>query len=338
MAKRFGERLDIERFNLDQLQDARNKIRTKLSQVETNSKFESVLQDDSYQKAKMFLDVINTAIEEKSHIQEKAVSQAQQKLMGQAYALKKGEMKASDASEEVKKLAKEMSLSDLKDFASTKHKDLPTKKTDESKQAMSGETSAKNKAALQKELKSLQGKDDAKSKARVKQIKKMLGESVLREGEEEKAQLIMAAKDMVDRITGWLEDTAEMQTESMLELSDSIRDELGSDVAEQFTGAVKPALEAMYNTLTDSREKVTGALGILTGEGAPPEQMGAEGGEEAPAEEPVEEPAGEGGDEFAASEPAAGGTEAEGREKRESVDYRNLSLLLAGQKKRLSDS
>lgn len=297
LAKRFGERLDIDNFNLDQLQDARNKIRTKLSQVESNSKFESVLNDDSYQKAKLFLDVINTAIEEKSHIQEKYKSDAQRKAVHAAKAEKKG-------------------------------------KTNENK---SNEMSDKEKAKLKQELKTLMQKDDEKSKARVKEIKGMLGESVLREGEEEKAQLIMAAKDMVDRITGWLEDTAEMQTESMLELSDSIRDELGSDVAEQFTGAVKPALEAMYNTLTDSREKVTGALGILTGEGAPPEQLGAEGGEEAPAEEPVEEPIG-GEDEFAASEPAAGGTEAEGREKRESIDYRNLSLLLAGQKKRLSDS
>lgn len=58
-------------------------------------------------------------------VSEKAVSKAQQKLMGQAYALKKGDMKAKDASKEVKKLAKDMSKSDLKDFASTKHKGKP---------------------------------------------------------------------------------------------------------------------------------------------------------------------------------------------------------------------
>ena len=58
-------------------------------------------------------------------VAEKAVSKAQQKLMGQAYALKKGDMKAKDASKEVKKLAKDMSKSDLKDFASTKHKGKP---------------------------------------------------------------------------------------------------------------------------------------------------------------------------------------------------------------------
>ena len=43
--------------------------------------------------------------------------------MGMVYAYKKGEMK--DASDEVKKIAKGISLKDVKKFASTKHKDLP---------------------------------------------------------------------------------------------------------------------------------------------------------------------------------------------------------------------
>ena len=59
----------------------------------------------------------------------------------------------------------------------------------------------------------------------------------------------MAAKDMVDRLTGWMEDTAEMQTESMLELADAIRDEMGSEASEAFTSLVKPALESMYGVV-----------------------------------------------------------------------------------------
>ena len=30
----------------------------------------------------------------------------------------------------------------------------------------------------------------------------------VKEGAEEEAQLVMAAKDMVDKVTGWMEDTA----------------------------------------------------------------------------------------------------------------------------------
>ena len=54
-------------------------------------------------------------------------SKQQQKFMGMAHALKKGEMKPSDASPELKKVAKSMSDKDVKDFASTSHKGLPKK-------------------------------------------------------------------------------------------------------------------------------------------------------------------------------------------------------------------
>ena len=47
--------------------------------------------------------------------------------MGMAHALKKGEMKPSDASPELKRVAKSMSDKDVKDFASTSHKGLPRK-------------------------------------------------------------------------------------------------------------------------------------------------------------------------------------------------------------------
>lgn len=54
-----------------------------------------------------------------------AKSKVQQRLMGMAYSLKKGEMDPKDASQEVKDLAASMSIEDLKDFAETKHKGLP---------------------------------------------------------------------------------------------------------------------------------------------------------------------------------------------------------------------
>lgn len=65
------------------------------------------------------------AFESVEELDEKAVSQAQQKLMGMALAYKRGEM--DDASDEVKNLAKSMSMKDLEDFAGTKHDDLPKK-------------------------------------------------------------------------------------------------------------------------------------------------------------------------------------------------------------------
>ena len=160
-------------------------------------------------------------------------------------------------------------------------------------------------------------------------------DQAITEGAEEAATLVMAAKDMVDRVTGWMEDTAEMQTESMLEIGDKIRDEMGSEQSESFIGTVKPALEQLFTTLETTRDALTGGVAVLTGEGAP-ETMG----DEAPAEDPEMEPtvdaeadaeAPEEGDEFAAAEPATGGEEEAGRETRESVERsRRLGTILGG--------
>jgi len=145
----------------------------------------------------------------------------------------------------------------------------------------------------------------------------------------------MAAKDMVDRVTGWMEDTAEMQTESMLELADAIRDEMGSEAAEAFTGSVKPALEAMYGVMETTRQTLTQGVGQLTGEAEPVDAMGAEDpGMEDPAMEPTDDmdaaaevPVdGEVEDDFGAADAAAGGEELGGREKRESRDNSKKKL------------
>jgi len=54
-----------------------------------------------------------------------ATSKAQQRLMGMAYACKIG--KANYCPPRIKKIASSMSKQDLKDFAETKHSDLPEK-------------------------------------------------------------------------------------------------------------------------------------------------------------------------------------------------------------------
>ena len=56
-----------------------------------------------------------------------SVSKAQQRFMGLVHAYKKGEVPASKVSKAVKDAAKSMKKKSTKDFASTKHKDLPNK-------------------------------------------------------------------------------------------------------------------------------------------------------------------------------------------------------------------
>ncbi len=76
-------------------------------------------------------------------------------------------------------------------------------------------------------------------------LKTVLSEKILRESEEDKASIIMSGKDMVDRITGWIEDVASMQSESLLQLLDSIKQNMGSDVSTRFSEIVKPALSEL---------------------------------------------------------------------------------------------
>ena len=151
----------------------------------------------------------------------------------------------------------------------------------------------------------------------------------VKEGAEESAQLVMAAKDMVDKITGWMEDTASMQTESMLELADAIRDEMGVEQSEQFTNSVKPSLESLYTSLEATREALTGGVAVLTGEQAP-DTIGADSDTEEPAMEPTTDDDADmpdQADDFSASEPATGGEEPADRSKRES--FIQLSRRLA---------
>lgn len=56
-----------------------------------------------------------------------ARSKKQQKFFGMVHGLQKGTTKPSDVSSKVKKVAKSIKKADAEDFASTKHKGLPTK-------------------------------------------------------------------------------------------------------------------------------------------------------------------------------------------------------------------
>ena len=243
LASRFGKKIDLERFTVEQLEDARNKLRTKLHSVETMESFDSV-HNETYQRTKMFLDVLNAEISERGGLTESEYNARRARY--------------------------------------------------------------------------------------------------LREGEEDKAELVMAAKQMVERLTGWMEDVAEMQTEAMLDLSDSIRDEMGHEAADNFVNTVKPGLESLYATMEETRKSLTSGVGLLTGDqdaAAMGGDMGAGSGMDDMGAPPDDS-------EFGADEPDAldaeigadGGDGSEfdepvgGRMRRESIDPRRLGMILSKKK------
>ena len=159
-----------------------------------------------------------------------------------------------------------------------------------------------------------------------KQVSKMLQT----EGVEEQSELILAAKDMMDKVTGYLEDLASMKTEGMLELADRIRDEMGADKADAFMQKIQPAIEQAEATLTTTRQELDNGVRILTGEEVASEPMGADDTMDMDTDldsldsdmDDTET------DEFGASDAEAGGTEPEGREQRESKEvFENSNRL-----------
>lgn len=285
VAKKFGYKLNIDGFSLEQLQSARDRLADQIADFEVSRNYDAVYESNDYQKNRALLDVITQAISERK--------------------LSPGE--------EAKKEKYAKGMKKVKgDF---------TKRYGAKGDEVMNATATKMAKAK-----------DVKEAMNI--LRSTLTERVLTEGEEEKAALIMSARDMVDKITGWLEDTASLKSEAMLELVDSIRDELGSDISTQFNNKVKPALEEIYTVLETQRTTLAQAVAVLTGEEAP--QAAGEtapmDSETAPAELGAEEmPT---GDDFAAADAGAGGTEASGREKRESIEYsRKLGQILSSKKK-----
>jgi hypothetical protein len=286
LAKKFGYRLTLNKFSDEQLSQVQLQLSERIGTFEKTNSFDSVLENNDYQKNRAMLDVIRQEIKERTLSDEEK---------GKKEKYVKGMKKAKG------------------EFDKRYGKD-----SDSVMNATA--TKMAKKESVDEALEVLRG---------------VLSERTLTEGEEEKAALIMSARDMVDRITGWLEDVASMKAESMLELVDSIRDELGSDISQQFSDKVKPALEDLYTSLEGHRTTLAQAVSILTGEEAPmggsaPEA--AMGGTDMPST--MGEPDTGAGDAFAATEPATGGEEAAGRAKRESIEYsRRLGTILSSKKK-----
>ena len=187
-------------------------------------------------------------------------------------------------------------------------------------------------------------KTDPKTKAIVKKVqniptlqdkekKEIIGDLVtteVQEGVEQQSELILAAKDMMDKVTGYLEDLASMKTEGMLELADRIRDEMGADKADAFTAKIQPAIESAEATLTQTRADLEGGVRILTGEETAAEPMGQPELDSEDDLDTLDTDTDTETDEFGAADAEAGGTEPEGREQRESREvFETTSRIIA---------
>jgi hypothetical protein len=75
LSKSYGSKLNLERYTYEQLEDFRNKIRTDLFQAQSTSGFNETLANETYQRNKLVLDVINTHLSERFEDQAVQVSE-----------------------------------------------------------------------------------------------------------------------------------------------------------------------------------------------------------------------------------------------------------------------
>ena len=148
----------------------------------------------------------------------------------------------------------------------------------------------------------------------------------LMEQDLDQAELVLAAKDMVDNIQKMAEDLASMQVEDLMPLTDAMRESFGTEQAEIFNQSVDTILGSALDVIKTTREGVDQAIMVLTGEAVPMNDM--MGDEMPPAGDMGDEMEIPAEDEFAGDEAEAGNEgEPLGRIPKESVQQAKKLLL-----------
>ena len=315
LEKTFGKKLNLENFSMPQLEDARNKLRTQISQVRSQSGFNENLENEAYTEAKFMLDAIVAELTEREEV-----------IADPHLA----EFTEDDIEEEITDKDESVTMEKAPPGAKAERMVKHIKKA----YADDGKLTDKEKSIAYATAWKQHNKEKNESI-------ETTGEDMrnLREGEIQQAQSIVTAKTMVDRVGRWIEELSGMENDTLLQLGDQIRDEMGQEQAKGFLEAVAPAIQQALENLKTTREALASGVRTLTGEEQPANMLGGAGPEAGGEEElgmaepdimnaaPEEEM----GDEFAASDAGVGGAEAAGREQRESIQFQTRLLkVLAG--------
>ena len=423
LAKTFGRKLNLETFTIEQLEDARNKLRTQIYTARSSSNFNETVENDTLSKAQFMHDaivaelsernepIVDNTVQEGPDIDKQAVLEilrrfdenmnerggygdpdpakilaalsqgdvesAVEEVWNSYSDQDGGEIDMDDYIEDLEYTFKDMvggsddeggDTDDAYAMASAGHGsdedygtfnqgeayDMDQVRADaaagikksidkQSDDRMAKLRSDKNKGFMAKVGDKIIGGAKGAAKGFMgKESIEQTGDNMsnLREGEIQQASAIVTAKTMVDRVGRWIEELSGMENDTLLQLGDSIRDEMGQEQAKQFISTVAPAIQSALENLKQARETLSGGVRTLTGEEQPAEMLGGDPAADmaAPAEpdamnaEPGADMGNEmGGDDFDAAEPAAGGIGDAGREQRESIDRQSRLLkVLAG--------
>ena len=111
-------------------------------------------------------------------------------------------------------------------------------------------------------------------------IEKMIGRTVkngayedklnnklkIKESEMDKAEVTLAAKDMVDKIDAMIEDVGQIKSEELLPLVDKVRDEVGQAAADTLKSSVETAMGDLETALQSARSSLDNAARTVAGD------------------------------------------------------------------------
>jgi len=137
----------------------------------------------------------------------------------------------------------------------------------------------------------------------------------------EQAEVLLAAREMVDKVQKMVEDLAEMQVQELMPIVDAMKEQIGFETAEAFNTAAEGALGAFLDQAKAAKEAMENATLAASGQ-APATPMPTDMGMEP---EVMDDP--DLGDDFDVDPAAAGEDNATGREMKESLDVMEEQAL-----------
>lgn len=349
--KAFGKKINLENFDLHQLHDARNRLRTQISQVRSSGGFNEAIESDAFFEANWMLDSINAEISQRDEVATDTLAREGPDAMGldksgamqvpgtpdmsRAYTIDTATLPKYGKVSWVNDNGANMVISKKADGSTVVHLLGDHKKVASQWQKIKARKSEAYESIM----------TTTKFVIESARAGWETGRTPITEGEVQQASAIVTAKTMADRVGRWIEELSGMENDTLLQLGDSIRDEMSQESAKQFVSQVAPAIQQALENLKSTRETIATSVRVLTGEEPGAQMLGADpatagmpdlGGELGPdidsaspdtMNDPMLDPA----DDFAAAEPAAGGLGDAGRAQRESIQFQNRLLqVLAG--------
>ena len=224
-------------IDIKKLYDVKKDLKTKLAELEASLPFNTANSDPKYMKHVLLAEAIDQMIEAKKKDHDKDGDiDSDDYLAARDKAIKKA-------------MGKDKKDESVKEELTDKQKKLPP--------------------ALQKAIAKNQSKKPAdKVEEKVQSLKALLEQEV------EKAEIVIAAKSLVDELQDMIERMGKMQNDELGAVVDQMSYQYGADKAASFNQAVASQLETLLASIKSAKEAVNNEVLVLTGEAPAPSDMG----------------------------------------------------------------